>query len=194
MKDKGVRPCIPGRKLRGKPVRYDKRRYKRHKIEIMFGRLKGWRRVTTHHDRCPKTLLFASAHPPPSSPRLSFSGYERERGAVTGPAPRPARHGCEMEGNLAPFPPYRIQGEDCGMKLFAGLDVSLEKTATCVINEHGEILKGAQVAREPEALLRWISDQGGAIAAVGLEAGPLSQWLRRGLPEAVCLRRANLSC
>jgi hypothetical protein len=56
------------------------------------------------------------------------------------------------------------------------LDVSLEKTAIRVISEHGKIVKEAQVASEPEALLRWISDQDGAIAAVGLEAGPLSQW------------------
>ena len=70
------------------------------------------------------------------------------------------------------------------MKLFVGLDVSLEKTAVCVISEHGKIVKEAQVASEPEALLRWISDQDGAISAVGLEAGPLSQWLHRGLSEA----------
>ncbi|SEP22662.1 Transposase [Salinihabitans flavidus] len=69
------------------------------------------------------------------------------------------------------------------MKLFVGLDVSLEKTAICVISEHGKIVKEAQVASEPEALLRWIGDQDGAIAAVGLEAGPLSQGLHRGLSE-----------
>ena len=40
------------------------------------------------------------------------------------------------------------------------------------------------MASEPEALLRWINDQDGAIAAIGLEAGPLSQWLHRGLSEA----------
>lgn len=70
------------------------------------------------------------------------------------------------------------------MKLFVGLDVSLEKTAICVISEHGKILKEAQVASEPESLLRWINDQDGAIAAIGLEAGPLSQWLHRGLSES----------
>ena len=108
---------------------------------------------------------------------------KRERDAVTGPASRLARYRCKIEGKLAQFP-YRIQREDYGMKLFVGLDVSLEKTAVCVISEHGKIVKEAQVASEPEALLRWISDQGGAIAAVGLEAGPLSQWLHRGFSEA----------
>ena len=70
------------------------------------------------------------------------------------------------------------------MRLFVRLDVSLEKTAICVVSEHGKIVKEAQVASEPEYLLRWISDQDGAIAAIGLEAGPLSQWLHRGLTEA----------
>ena len=62
LQDKGIRPCIPGRKARDKPVRYDKRRYKRrNRIEIMFGRLKDWRRVATRYDRCPKVFLSAIA-------------------------------------------------------------------------------------------------------------------------------------
>ena len=62
LKDKGIKPCIPGRKSRGKPVKYDKRRYKRrNRIEIMFGRLKDWRRVATRYDRCPKVFLSAIA-------------------------------------------------------------------------------------------------------------------------------------
>ncbi len=56
--DKGITPCIPGRKSRGKPIKYDKRRYKRrNRIEIMFGRLKDWRRIATRYDRCPKVFL-----------------------------------------------------------------------------------------------------------------------------------------
>ncbi|WRH61582.1 MAG: IS5 family transposase [Fuscovulum sp.] len=62
LKDKGIRPCIPGRKSRGKAVRYDRRRYKRrNRIEIMFGRLKDWRRIATRYDRCPKVFLSAVA-------------------------------------------------------------------------------------------------------------------------------------
>ncbi|CUH44799.1 Transposase [Ruegeria atlantica] len=56
--DKGLKPCIPGRKSRDKPVRYDKRR---NRIEIMFGRLKDWRRVATRYDGCPKVFLSAIA-------------------------------------------------------------------------------------------------------------------------------------
>ena len=62
MKDKGIRPCIPGRKSRGKAVRYHKRRYRRrNRIATMFGRLKDWRRVATRYDRCAKTILSAVA-------------------------------------------------------------------------------------------------------------------------------------
>ena len=60
--DKKITLCIPGRQSRGKPVKYDKRRYKkRNRIEIMFGRLKDWRRVATRYDRCPKVFLSAIA-------------------------------------------------------------------------------------------------------------------------------------
>ncbi|AOX16664.1 transposase [Kozakia baliensis NRIC 0488] len=60
LKAKGIKPCIPGRKSRGKPVKYDKRKYKRrNRIEIMFGRLKDWRRVATRYDRSP-TIFFSA--------------------------------------------------------------------------------------------------------------------------------------
>lgn len=62
LEEKGITPCIPGRKSRKKPVKYDKRRYKsRNRIEIMFGRLKDWRRVATRYDRCPTVFLSAVA-------------------------------------------------------------------------------------------------------------------------------------
>ena len=70
------------------------------------------------------------------------------------------------------------------MKLFIGLDVSLAKTAVCVVNEHGEIVKETEVASEPEALWRFAGTLLGTIVIIGLEAGPLSQWLHRGLTEA----------
>jgi transposase len=62
LKDKGIRPSIPGLKSRGKPVRYDRPRYKRcNRIEIMFGRMKDWRRIATRYDRRTKTVLSAVA-------------------------------------------------------------------------------------------------------------------------------------
>ena len=70
------------------------------------------------------------------------------------------------------------------MRLFVGLDVSLEKTAIRVLSEHGKIVRGSQAASEPEALLRRIREPDGPIVAIGLEAGPLSQWLQPGLTKA----------
>ncbi len=60
--DKGITPCIPGRKSRKTTIKYDKRRYKRrNRIERMFGRLKDWRRVATRYDRSPNVFLSAIA-------------------------------------------------------------------------------------------------------------------------------------
>lgn len=62
LQQKGIKPCIPERKSRSLPVKYDKRRYtRRNSIEIMFGRLKDWRRVATRYDRCPTVFFSALA-------------------------------------------------------------------------------------------------------------------------------------
>ncbi len=62
LEEKGIKPCIPGRRSRNEPVKYDKRRYRRrNRIEIMFGRLKDWRSVATRYDRCPAAFLSAIA-------------------------------------------------------------------------------------------------------------------------------------
>lgn len=70
------------------------------------------------------------------------------------------------------------------MKLFMGFDVSLAKVAVCVISEHGRIVRKAEVESDPAAIIRFAMDQQGEIAAIGMEAGPLSQWLHRHLSEA----------
>jgi transposase len=52
LKDTGIKPSNPGRKSRGKPIKHDKRCYKRrNRIEIMFRRLKDWRRIATRYGR-----------------------------------------------------------------------------------------------------------------------------------------------
>lgn len=57
---KRLEPCIPGRRSRNEPVRYDKRGYRRRsRIEIIFGRLNDWRRVANRYDRCPTAFLSA---------------------------------------------------------------------------------------------------------------------------------------
>ena len=72
---KGTQPCIPGRRSRNEPVRYDKRRYRRRsRIEIMFGRLKDWRRVTASPPATTDAQR-SSSRPLPSRP-LSSSGCD----------------------------------------------------------------------------------------------------------------------
>ncbi|GBR26882.1 transposase [Kozakia baliensis NRIC 0488] len=62
MQEKGIKPCIPGRKSWNKAVKYDKRRCKRrNRIEIMFGHIKDWRRVATRYERCPTAFFSAIA-------------------------------------------------------------------------------------------------------------------------------------
>ena len=62
LQQKGIKPCIPGRKSRTITVKYDKRRYRRrNRIEIMFGRLKDWRRIATRYDRSPTVFFSAIA-------------------------------------------------------------------------------------------------------------------------------------
>lgn len=60
--DNGIKPSTPSWKSRDKPIGPDKRRCKRRNgIEIMFGRLRDWRRVATRVDRCPEIVLAAVA-------------------------------------------------------------------------------------------------------------------------------------
>ena len=67
---------------------------------------------------------------------------------------------------------------------YAGIDVSLEYSSVCVVDGTGKILRERKVASEPEALIAWFRSQGLALERIGLEAGPLSQWLYAALREA----------
>ncbi len=69
--------------------------------------------------------------------------------------------------------------------LYAGLDVSLELTSICVVDEDGRMVREAKVASEPDAIVRELRAAEGDFVRVGLEAGPLSQWLFFGIHEAV---------
>ncbi len=69
-------------------------------------------------------------------------------------------------------------------KLHAGLDVSLEMTSICVVDDDGVIVLEAKAASEPEAIFGVLSGIDGAFERVGLEAGPLSPWLFAGLTAA----------
>src|SRR6202165_727812 len=63
------------------------------------------------------------------------------------------------------------------MDHYAGIDVSLECSSVCVVEASGKIVREGKVASEPEALVAWFGSLGFGLARIGLEAGPLSQWL-----------------
>ena len=70
------------------------------------------------------------------------------------------------------------------MEYFAGLDVSLEETAICIIDDNGLIVREARIASEPEALVAFFRASGMAMKRVGLEACSLTAWLHQALIEA----------
>jgi transposase len=70
------------------------------------------------------------------------------------------------------------------MAYFAGLDVSVKETRVCIVDDAGKIVREARVASEPEALLQVLTNTIYRFKRIGLEAGPLSQWLYSVLAEA----------
>ena len=70
------------------------------------------------------------------------------------------------------------------MKYYAGIDVSLESASVCVVTEQGLIVREGKTASEPQALIGWLAKQAITLTLIGLEAGPLSQWLHAGLSQA----------
>jgi transposase len=70
------------------------------------------------------------------------------------------------------------------MKHYAGLDVSVKETAICIVDETGTVCREVKLPSHPEDLARMLKDPAWNFERIGLEAGPLSQWLFSGLAEA----------
>jgi len=70
------------------------------------------------------------------------------------------------------------------MDYYTGIDVSLECSSVCVVDAAGKVVREAKVASEPEALIDWFRSLGFDLARIGLEAGPLSQWLCAAMKKA----------
>ena len=70
------------------------------------------------------------------------------------------------------------------MEHHVGIDVSLDLSSVCVLDAAGKVVREAKVASEPQALVAFLRGLELPVARVGLEAGPLSQWLYDGLREA----------
>ncbi|HZA02464.1 MAG TPA: IS110 family transposase [Hyphomicrobiaceae bacterium] len=70
------------------------------------------------------------------------------------------------------------------MEHYAGIDVSLECSSVCVVDANGKIVREDKIASEPEALIAWFASLGHGMTRIGLEAGPLSQWLYATMKQA----------
>lgn len=70
------------------------------------------------------------------------------------------------------------------MKHYAGLDVSVKGTSVCIVDETGKVCREMKVSSHPDDLVQFLLDPAWRFERVGLEAGPLSQWLFIGLAEA----------
>ena len=70
------------------------------------------------------------------------------------------------------------------MAHFVGLDVSVKETAVCVVDQAGKVVIEQKVASEPEDIIMLLTSIGADYERIGIEAGPLSQWLVNGLTKA----------
>jgi len=70
------------------------------------------------------------------------------------------------------------------MAYFVGLDVSVKETAVCVVDEAGKVLCEQKVPSEPDDIVTLLTSIGEDYGRIGIEAGPLSQWLVNGMAEA----------
>ncbi len=82
------------------------------------------------------------------------------------------------------------------MEYYVGLDVAVKRTAICIVDRDGEVIREAALYTEPETLAAFLHGTGLRFKRVGLEAGPLSSWLHGGLAAAglavVCVEAPTL--
>lgn len=69
------------------------------------------------------------------------------------------------------------------MKYFVGLDVSDDTVSICIVNEKGEVLHEIISPTDPLAIDSTLRGTGLPITAIGMETGPMSNWLTKTLRE-----------
>lgn len=70
------------------------------------------------------------------------------------------------------------------MEYYAGIDVSLKESSLCIVDVKGKVVREVKIPSEPEAVVRFFDELEFSVCKIGLEAGPLSQWLHAGLVAA----------
>src|ERR1700687_5654391 len=76
------------------------------------------------------------------------------------------------------------RGRSDEMAHFVGLDVSVKETSVCVVDDAGKVVLERKVPTEPDAIIALLTSFGVTYGRIGIEAGPLSQWLVNGLTAA----------
>src|SRR5438046_723437 len=76
------------------------------------------------------------------------------------------------------------QRRSAAMQHYVGLDVSVKETSVCIVDKAGKVIREVKVATKPVPILAVLIGGALAIERIGLEAGPLSQWLYSALAEA----------
>jgi transposase len=77
------------------------------------------------------------------------------------------------------------------MEYYVGLDVSLNRTSICVVNQTGSVVREGVVDSDPEAIAAFVRSNAPGAVRIGLETGPTATWLwtdlkRLGLP-VICI-------
>jgi transposase len=82
------------------------------------------------------------------------------------------------------------------MEHYAAIDVSLEWSSVCIVDATGKIVREGKVRSERQAVVAFFAESGLRFTRIGLEAGPLSQWLHAGLVEgglpAICIETRHV--
>ena len=72
------------------------------------------------------------------------------------------------------------------MAYFVGVDVSVKETSVCVVDDAGKVILEQKVRTEPEDIIALLTSLGATLGRIGIEAGPLSQWLVNALTRPSC--------
>src|SRR6202795_1030192 len=76
------------------------------------------------------------------------------------------------------------RGRSDQMAHFVGLDVSVKETSVCVVDDAGKVILEQKVPTEPANIIALLTSLGATYGRIGIEAGPLSQWLVNALTVA----------
>jgi transposase len=70
------------------------------------------------------------------------------------------------------------------MEHYAGIDVSLESSSVCIVDATDGWCGRRRLPASLRHWVGWLQQLGPELARIGLEAGPLSQWLYAAMRDA----------